>query len=424
MNTKTLRYWLVKGIGSTLDQGFFALSNFFVNLLLARWMTSQEYGEFVVAYTGLLLVGCIHSALLIEPILIFGNGRYQNDLSAYLRALLKCHWILTASVSALLAIAGISCWYLGNEALALWLILLSLISPMVFFQWIMRRICYVNLEAYYAGYAGKLYLVLALLGIVVAQETEWLSGVVALGILGGASLISGIWLNTRLKIGRTLEEETVSTNVVAHDHWDYGKWVLGTSFFSWGFGNIYFLILPLFYELEVVGAFKVLHILIVPMMHVITAVGRVLISAFVRARNKFEFDKIAWTALSSLVAGSLVYWLFLGQWNHEIINWMFRGKYDEYSDLFWIVGIVPVFFSCSVVFGAVHQALEQPDRQFLCYLQTGVFSLIFTLVLTAFWGILGATLGMVFSYGFVSLYLWRSYSRSSGSINEVTLNEV
>src|SRR3954470_23333844 len=60
-----------QGFWAIADQGLFAVSNLLVNVLLARGLAPAEYGAFATAYTVLLLVTGFHSALLIEPMLVF-----------------------------------------------------------------------------------------------------------------------------------------------------------------------------------------------------------------------------------------------------------------------------------------------------------------------------------------------------------------
>ena len=49
--------WLSKGSWAVLDQALYALSQFLVNLLLARWLTPAEYGVYALLYSVLLLRG-------------------------------------------------------------------------------------------------------------------------------------------------------------------------------------------------------------------------------------------------------------------------------------------------------------------------------------------------------------------------------
>ena len=67
-------------------------TNFVVNILLARWLTPAEYGAFALAYSVFVLLGVFHIAILIEPMLVFGPGRYRERFPEYLGILLRGHF--------------------------------------------------------------------------------------------------------------------------------------------------------------------------------------------------------------------------------------------------------------------------------------------------------------------------------------------
>ena len=95
------RGWATKGAWAVTDQGLFALSNFGVSVLLARWLTPDGYGSFAVAFSILLLIGTLQTALLTEPMLVFGPC-YTSRVSAYVGRLSSLHFTMTCSVSVVL----------------------------------------------------------------------------------------------------------------------------------------------------------------------------------------------------------------------------------------------------------------------------------------------------------------------------------
>ena len=70
-----LRPWLGKGFWALLDQGLFSGANFLVNILLARWLPPEEYGAFAVAMSVFYLLAGFHTAVLTEPMMVFGAGK-------------------------------------------------------------------------------------------------------------------------------------------------------------------------------------------------------------------------------------------------------------------------------------------------------------------------------------------------------------
>ncbi|MGH7626911.1 MAG: hypothetical protein ACREOJ_16545, partial [Gemmatimonadaceae bacterium] len=107
--------WAGRGVWAITDQGLFAVSNFAMNILLARWLTPTEYGAFAIAYSVFLLFGTLHTALLTEPMLIFGSVKYEADFAAYMRVLLRGHWLISGAGGVLLAITGGIVWLVGSR---------------------------------------------------------------------------------------------------------------------------------------------------------------------------------------------------------------------------------------------------------------------------------------------------------------------
>src|SRR5690242_14243325 len=75
---------LTKAVLAFLDQGLNSGSNFVVSLLLARWLTSEEYGAYALAYSIFLLLSGFHNALILEPMSVLGPSSYRRRVPEYL----------------------------------------------------------------------------------------------------------------------------------------------------------------------------------------------------------------------------------------------------------------------------------------------------------------------------------------------------
>src|SRR3979409_2655145 len=110
--------WIRRGSWAIADQGLFAMANVLLNVMLARWLAPAEYGAFAVAYSAFLFIGALHAALLIEPMLVFGPGRYASRLAGYLNVLIRGNYVLTIPGSLLLISLGTGAWFFGSRPLA------------------------------------------------------------------------------------------------------------------------------------------------------------------------------------------------------------------------------------------------------------------------------------------------------------------
>src|SRR5262245_13042655 len=110
--------WIKKGCFAVLDQGLFAGVNFLVNLLLARWLEPAQYGAFAAAYTVFFLLAALYTAVLTEPMLVFGAGKYAEKFQKYLGILIMGHWGITGVIALILALAALVFWLLGSSNMA------------------------------------------------------------------------------------------------------------------------------------------------------------------------------------------------------------------------------------------------------------------------------------------------------------------
>ncbi|MGD9245552.1 MAG: oligosaccharide flippase family protein [Desulfobacterales bacterium] len=394
----TIKQWAGRGFWAVMDQGLFASSNFILNILLARWLTTTEYGAFAVAYTIFLLLGTFHTALITEPMLVFGSGKYKDCFFQYLRVLLRGHWMFTSIVGLIFAAAALVFALTSHNPLTPALFGLTIAGPFILFQWLMRRACYVNLQPQFAAYTGAVYMAVMLVGAYGLYHFTWLGAATALGIMAIASLVSGMWLVKRLI---TIQESRYSVTLQQNsrqDHWNYGKWALGTAMLTWIPGNINYLLLPIWGNLQDAGAYRALLNLFLPVMHITTALGGLLIPTFVNAIGSTKFSKLICRLLILFVITPTIYWLVLGLTAEPLIKFLYAGKYVQFSKLLWIAGLIPIIAAVVAVSGAVLRALELPNKVFIAYACSTATMLTIGVSLLIMLGVSGALIGWLLSY--------------------------
>src|SRR2546426_3951545 len=101
------RIWLQKGILATADQGLISGANFFLNILLARWLSPAGYGAYALVFYIVLLLTSVHQALVLEPMSVLGGALESLERPDYVRTLLRMNAILGIALSVLFAIAAI-----------------------------------------------------------------------------------------------------------------------------------------------------------------------------------------------------------------------------------------------------------------------------------------------------------------------------
>ena len=260
------------------DQFLFALSQLIVNLGLARSLTPSDYGAFTLAYTTLLLFGTAHTALLTEPLMVFGSSKYTSSFRHYLKLLLAGHAIVTATFGLLLAAIS-ALLYSSAVSLSTALMYVGLSGPFLLLPWLLRRACYVRLLAHAAALAGALHCGAMLVGLLWLANVGWLSIGSAFLLMAGSSLAASLLMVMFLRSAQRPEPTPPAVKEVAVDHWHYGRWALGSGLLTWLQWSIYYFLLPHFATVAEAGALKAIMNLVLPVLHGYTALSMVLLPA-------------------------------------------------------------------------------------------------------------------------------------------------
>lgn len=391
-------HWAGKGFWAIMDQGLFALSNFALNVLLARWLTPTDYGAFSIAYTIFLLFGALHTSVLTEPMMVFGPGKYKERLQSYLGILLRGHWAFALVIASLFALTGFTLWRLGPNPLTPAIFGLAVATPFILFQWLMRRACYVSLQPKLAACAGALYMALIATSVLALYHLAWLGVATVLVAMAGSSLGSGLWLVYQLRAvaGANSGSDLARESLI--DHWRYGRWAIGTAVLMWFPGNSFLLFLSSWWGLEASAAYRAILNLLLPIMNITTALGGVLLPLLVRARARQSFGRTVFRFTILFLAGPIIYWLLLGVFGEYVLHLLYDSKYGGNPLVLWLAGLIPVMAAISNVGGAALRALELPNLIFFTYACSATVALTAGLALVHMWGVQGSFIGWLLTY--------------------------
>ena len=398
-----IRRWMGRGFWALTDRGLFSVSNFVLNILLARWLTPEGYGAFAVAFTTFLLLGAVHTGLLTEPMLVFGPEKHLDRFEEYLGVLLTSHVVLAIGGSLVLLLAAAGLYGLGWSSISGAFLALSIASPFILLQWLTRMASYVRLDPRPAALAGIAYFSMVVAGTVGLHQSEQLTGASALLVMGAASLVSATLLLVRLRPRRTAgPTAAVFRRSVVADHWTYGRWASGTGVLTWIPGQVYYLLLPIWGGLAATASLRALMNLIMPILHGYSALALLLTTVLARERGGRFRDVLTWSLLGFAI-GAVVYWIVLGLGRDLFVDLLYGGLYGEVSSLLWLVGLIPVAGVGATVFVPALRALERPDRVFAAYAVSTAAALTVGLILTVRGGPAGAASAILLSTMLVAL---------------------
>lgn len=394
-----IAFWTAKGGLAILDQGLFAGTNFVVNILLARWLAPAEYGAFALAFAIFLLAGMFHTALMTEPMMVFGSGKYLARFKAYRRLLFRVHWGFTGAMSLLLLCAALLGGWIDSALVGWALAGAALAAPCILFLWLVRRAFYVCLRPAWTAAGGVLYGLLLLPLILALRAAGFLAPVTSLAAMSGAALAVATLLIFRLPLPQARAGEGPRLREAAMDHWRYGRWAAATASLAWFPNSIYFLLLPVRFGLAEAGALKALMNLSMPILQSATALGVLLLPLLVRHRSEGGTQRMAATVrrfLALFLSGAALYGLLLWAFRYQVLAILYAGNYARYVS--WpllLAALLPVAACAALPFDSALRALERPDLIFKSYGAATVASLLCGLPLAAKLGAGGGLAGMV-----------------------------
>ena len=390
-----IRRWGTQGTWALLDQGLFASANFTVYILLARWLSVEQYGGFTVAFSVFLLIGTIHTAVLTEPMLIFGSGRFRERFGDYITILISWHWRLGLILAAPLVICGAGLAAAGSAATGWPIGILSITAPCILFLWLMRRACYARLLPRIAALAGIAYLAAVLILLYLLRVTDSLTAVSALLLIATASAGTAAGIRFRLS-DRPADQPTDLLMLEARsEHLRYGRWAVGTSMLSWVPGNVFYFFLPIWWGLEGTAALRAMYNLLLPVLHGIGAIGVLLLPALVRVRGTPDFRRSILGFSAVFVAFAATYWLALVTLGDSAANWLYESQYDGFANLLPVLGLLPFATGLVAVLGGALRAIERPDLVFWAYVASSFTAILVGLPLSAQFGPMGGAAAQV-----------------------------
>jgi O-antigen/teichoic acid export membrane protein/SAM-dependent methyltransferase len=390
------RTWIGRGAWAVTDQGLYVLSNALLNILLARWLVPAEYGTFAIAYSALLLIGAFHAAVFIEPMLVFGSGRYAGWLAGYLRILVRGNYVLTIAGSCLLIVAGAGVWLLGSRPLAHALFGLAAAVPFTLFMWLAKRASYVRQQTRLAAAQSAIYLMLLLPGLFVLKRFQLVSVFSGAVIMGFAGAVAGLWLMHRIRTTIPDSEEPPGRRAVLTAHWIYGRWALLTGVLMWVPLNLYFVVLSASIGFEASATLKAITNLVLPVLQANAALSALLLPLLVSRRDdRDEFRRLFGRALALFATVAVLYALMIGALGEPLVHLLYGGRYHTTAGVLWLLALIPVLDGVTIVFASALRSLEQPKQVFRAQLFAAACVLSVGVAATGAWGVAGAIGAMV-----------------------------
>ena len=226
-----------KGAGAFVDQGIISGFNFLTFLLLARWLPTETFGVYVLAYTALMFVQSFQHALITRAHNVLGAGKSGAEYTSFSRSVLLMILLGIATATVLTGLLAVAFHFVGAPTWALATTGLMIAMGPWLLQDAIRRLLYTAERMTAAAWNDAVSYVLQ------AGAIAWLflggyeAGLLRVFlVMGGSSLaaVSVGWV--QLNAGAPAHNSAFSRKTFVadlRDVWAYGKWLSSGELVGW-----------------------------------------------------------------------------------------------------------------------------------------------------------------------------------------------
>jgi O-antigen/teichoic acid export membrane protein len=391
-----------RGALAILDQFLISGSNFAVGIILARWLSGEQYGTYALTFSIFLLLSQIHQALLLEPQSVLGPAQFAAHLKRYLGALL---WLCIGSTLAiavgLVIISGVVGAVGHAPGLPSALIGIGAAAPAILLFWLLRGACYVKLASGTALLGSSIYCAALLLSFTVLRALHAVSPASAYLAMGIAALSAGAFLLWQLKpiMGRGSGSE-IGVSSVAAEHWTYGRWALASALVTWLPWNSYYTVLAHFQTMEAAGQYRAIMNFFLPLGQMLSALSLlahpIVAGKFERAGESGVLGQGREIA-AIYGAGAIVYWLLVMWLRRPLFSLLYGGRFQNMEDLLPWFALASLFWFAGFAPPIALRAVQSPASVCVLYGAASAVTLIVGIPAAKMFGIPGVIAGTLLS---------------------------
>jgi len=396
--------WAMKGGLALLDQGVFAVSNFVISILLARWLSPEQYGMYAVAFAVLLFLLNFHQGLLLEPMLVFGSSVYRNCLRGYLKALLLLHvGVSLVMVFGLFVSAAVISKLGQANGLPGALVGVALAAPTVLLLWLVKRTFYLKLSPAPSAGAAILYCALVMGGLAFLYRHHQISPLSAFLLMGLGSLCTSILLLAYLGSRLLPDQNAPSLAETWRRHWRYGRWALGANAMMWVPINAFYPLLSRFSGMAEAGELRALMNFAAPMLQACAAFHSLMLPYATRVlqqRGNAGVSIVLKRMTLLCVSCAVPYWVVLLLFQGPAFRMLYSGRYTEVAYLLPVVALASVFGSAFFGPTIVLRSMESPGLIFAAVSVSSCVAIAIGIPLVRALGLGGAVWSIALSEAF------------------------
>jgi len=374
--------WTVKFGYGILDQGFYSGANFLLFILLARWISTEAYGTFSAVYSIFLLAATLQVALVAEPMSIFGVDRYRDNVAGYLNYLLRIQWIGSSALSLMLII--IALLFVQDRLFKENLISMALVMPFMLVYWYLRRALYLKAQSKAAMISSLAYLFLLIFQIFFLQTLGYLSFFTAYVIMATSSLLASFFTLKILDInllGHGSIKTDLKSGLIHAELWGFGKWLMFAYFANWLTVISYPLLIAVYINVELAGAFRSVQNLFLPFQQFLSAVT-LLVLPWLAGQWADKDDVQLFSATRRIARAvtftALFYCSGITIFRNVIMSFLYANQlYSSFSGLILYLALATMIGAVHIILGLALRVVRQTN---IILWSKGIAALFFLLI--------------------------------------------
>jgi len=392
------------------DQMLISATNMITTVMLARGLSPDAFGLFVLIFSALLFANSIQSGLIHQAHNVLGATRKGDDYRVYTTttAATQIGLSIIAAILALIAAGG--AYALDYECAPLLLAL----APTIFawqIQEFVRRVLYTEhrIAAAFVNdivcYGGQT-LVIAWLWWTKSLTAE--NAMIAIGATSMAASLLGAW-QIRASLIRRIDKAVIAEN------WHYGKWLSGGEIATvWLSSQLFVILTASLVGAAAAGVLRAGYTLFGPARMLSTVFRTMLPSRFAKALAADDGPPLKQQMRSAFITVILVmggYCLLVAIFANPIMHLVFGDAYQGYGSVIALLALATFISYLTMVVVAALKASRMTREVFTYRVAASLISIPFGVALIYFFGIHGAVLGMTVTYVVVAILYHRVYRK-------------
>jgi O-antigen/teichoic acid export membrane protein len=402
---------------SLFDQAILSISNFATAVLLARAASQDDFGIYVLIFSYILLTQSIQAALITAPMSTLGAYRTDPISSTYLGSLLTIQLALSLTFSAVCV--ALVLLFLP----ALPLSLAVGIGFLIFFwqtQEFFRKLMFTKIDVAGALINDSAGHGLQLALIVSSYFSNMLTLSSTISIMSAtmflATIVGLFQCRGHLQLGYRPSRAFA-------DNWRFGKWLLASNTLTWTSSYAFNYLVAFFIGLQGPAILQSCGNLMGPTNIVMNGIENVVPPAAakkyqtsgIHALNKY----LRVVGLAGL-CGLAVYVLAAGTFSGYILNFLYRGTYNDHSSIVWLLGLSYLLSYIMRVSAFGLRTLQETKHIFYAYLVSSVFTVLVGVPMVMYYSVEGAATGSVLTAGITAAIVTLAFRRESKKVQRVT----